>query len=398
VSQIAPLQGITVVDLTQAMAGPFCAMTLGDLGADVIKVEMPGTGDQSRAWGPPFEGGESSYFLCVNRNKRSVTMNLKTEGGRAAMHRLIERADVFLTNLPRADQRRVNGVGWETLQAINPRLIYCLISGFGATGPCAEQPGYDLVAQGLSGLMSITGEPGTPPTRFPLPIADIVTGLYAVIAIEAALIARECSGRGQFLDLSLQGCQVTWLTNVSGAYFATHELPEKVGNAHPNIVPYGVFHARDGYLVIGAGTQKLWHLLCQVLGVSDLADDPRFATNADRLRHRAELTALINEILAQHGVAHWVDALTEACVPCGPILDVAQALAHRQIVHRGMIVEQEHPTAGTIRSVGNPVLFSDTPVRYRRPAPRLGQHTDEVLSWLGYEENEIARLREEGAI
>lgn len=397
-SQERALHGITVVDLTQAMAGPFCSMTLGDIGAEVIKVERPGMGDQSRTWGPPFEGGESSYFMCVNRNKRSVTLNLKTEGGRVAMHRLIERADVFVTNLPRADQRHANGVDWETLRTVNPRLIYCLITGYGATGPCAEQPGYDLIAQGLSGLMSITGEPGTPPIRFPLPMADIVTGLYSTIAIEAALLARQRTGRGQFLDLSLQASQVTWLTNVSGAYFGTDKLPEKVGNSHPNIVPYGVFHARDSYLIIAAGTQKLWHLLCGALGAQWLEDDVRFVSNADRLRHRRELTEVINGILGQREVAHWLEVIGAAGVPCGPILDVAQALAHPQLLHRGMIVRQQHPAAGEIRSVGNPILFSDTPVSYRLPPPLLGEHTEEVLSSLGYSDVELASLREEGAI
>ena len=394
----AALAGITVVDLTQAMAGPFCSMTLGDLGAEVIKIERPDGGDQSRTWGPPFQEGESAYFLCVNRNKRSVTLNLKTDGGRKAMHTLVRQADVFVTNLPRRSQRQANGVDWQTLQAINPRLVYCLISGYGATGPYGEEPGYDLVAQGLSGLMSITGEPGTPPMRFPLPVADIVTGLYSVIAIETALLAREHTGKGQLLDLSLQGCQITWLTNVSGAYFATDELPEKVGNAHPNIAPYSVFAARDGHLIICAGTQKLWHALCAALAAESLEVDPRFATNADRLTHRDELVGLLNEILGQRDVTHWVDVLQEAGVPCGPILNVAQALSHPQMVHREMVVEQQHPTAGQIQSVGNPIHLSDTPVRYQRPPPQLGQHTEEVLKTLGYASKDIEGLREEGAI
>ena len=397
------LEGITVVELTQAMAGPFCAMTLGDLGAEVIKVERPGVGDQSRTWGPPFEGGESSYFMSVNRNKRSMTVNLKTEGGRAAIHRLIERADVFITNLPRDTQRIANGVAWEILHALNPRLIYCLISGYGSTGPDANRPGYDLIAQGLSGLMSITGEPGTPPLRFPLPIADIVTGLYSIIAIQAALLAREQTGQGQFLDLSLQSSQVAWLTNVSGAYFGTGKLPAKVGNAHPNIAPYGVFEARDDYLIVAAGTQKLWGALCAVLhddpeAAAALQDDPRFANNHDRVENRPALTAVLNEILGRQDRAHWLARLDRAGIPCAPILNVAEALSHPQLVHRGGIVEQEHPAAGTIHSVGNPILFSQTPVSYRRPPPRLGEHTDEVLRDLGYAEKEIGALREEGAI
>jgi formyl-CoA transferase/CoA:oxalate CoA-transferase len=397
-NQTAALKGITVVEMTQAMAGPFCAMTLGDLGADVIKVERPGVGDQSRTWGPPFQGGESSYFLCVNRNKRSATLNLKTEGGRQAMQRLLQQADVFVVNLPRDTQRKANGIDWERIHALNPRLIYALISGYGATGPDANRPGYDLIAQGLSGLMSITGEPGTPPTRFPLPIADIMTGLYAVIAIQAALLARATSGQGQFLDLSLHSSQVTWLTNVSGAYFASGQLPVKVGNGHPSIVPYGVFEARDGYLIVCAGTQKLWRALCTVLGVNELADDPRFATNQDRMRHRSELTERLNAALGQRERGSWLEALDRAGIPCSPILNVAQALEHRQLLHRQMIVEQEHPAAGTIHSVGNPILFSGTPVRYERPPPRLGEHTEEVLYSLGYGRREIDDLREEGAI
>jgi formyl-CoA transferase/CoA:oxalate CoA-transferase len=385
------------------MAGPFCAMTLGDLGADVIKVERPGVGDQSRTWGPPFEDGESSYFLSVNRNKRSMTLNLKTEGGRAAIHRLIEQADVFITNLPRDTQRSANGVDWETLRALNRRLIYCLISGYGSTGPDANRPGYDLIAQGLSGLMSITGEPGTPPMRYPLPIADIVTGLYSIIAIQAALLAREQTGQGQFLDLSLQSSQVAWLTNVSGAYFGTGKLPAKVGNAHPNIAPYGVFEARDDYLIVAAGTQKLWGALCAVLhddpeAAVALRDDPRFANNHDRVQNRPALTAVLNEILGRQDRAHWLARLEQAGIPCAPILNVAEALSHPQLVHRGSIVEQEHPAAGTIHSVGNPILFSQTPISYRRPPPRLGEHTDEVLLGLGYTETEIDALRQEGAI
>ena len=397
-NRISPLQGIKVVEMTQAMAGPFCAMTLSDLGADVIKVERPGQGDQSRSWGPPFEGGESSYFLCVNRNKRSIVLNLKTEGGRAAMQALLSQVDVFVVNLPRESQRVSNGIDWETLHALNPCLIYCLISGYGATGPDAERPGYDLIAQGLSGLMSITGEPGSPPTRFPLPIADIVTGIYAVIAIQAALLARERSGQGQFLDLSLHASQVTWLTNVSGAYFGTGELPPKVGNAHPNIAPYGVFHARDGYLILAAGTPKLWEALCATLDGGILSDDPRFATNQERVKNRPALTATLNEILGQRDRAYWLARLEEAGIPCGPILNVAEALVYPQLLHRAMIVEQEHPTAGTIHSVGNPILFSDTPVSYRRPPPRLGEHSAEVLASLGYTDEQIDSLRQEGAI
>jgi formyl-CoA transferase/CoA:oxalate CoA-transferase len=391
------LEGITVVDLTQAMAGPFCTMTLGDMGAKVVKVEPPGIGDQSRGWGPPFQGTESAYFLCVNRNKRGITLNLKTEGGRRVMHALVERADVFVTNIPRDTQRIANGVDWDTLHALNPRLVYCLISGFGATGPFANQPGYDLIAQGLAGLMSITGEPGTPPMRFPAPMADIGTGLYAVIAIEAALLARERTGSGQFLDVSLQACQLTWLTNLSGAYFVTGKLPRKLGNAYPSIAPFSVFRARDDYLVISAGSERLWHQLCVALELESLEDDPRFATNADRTQNQAELTELLNDVLGRRDAGHWIALLQEAGIPCGPILDVAQALAHPQAVHRGVVVEQQHPAIGPVCSVGNPIAFSETPVHYLSAPPLLGQHTEEVLRELGYDTARIERLRAEGA-
>jgi crotonobetainyl-CoA:carnitine CoA-transferase CaiB-like acyl-CoA transferase len=246
--------------------------------------------------------------------------------------------------------------------------------------------------------MSITGEPGTPPTRFPLPVADIVTGLYSALAIQAALLARGRTGQGQFLDLSLQASQLTWLTNVSGAYFATGALPPKVGNAHPSISPYGVFHAQDEYLIVAAGTPKLWHALCTALDAEALENDPRFATNKDRILNRPELTETLNELLGQQDREHWLEALSQAGIPCSPILNVDQALDHPQIQHRQMIVEQEHPTAGTIHSVGNPILFSQTPVSYRHPPPRLGEHTDQVLQWLGHSRDEIDRLREEGAI
>lgn len=393
------LNNIVVIDLTQALAGPYCTMMLGDLGADVIKVERPPQGDQSRGWGPPFLDGESAYFLSTNRNKRGMTLNLKKPAARQVMHRLIERADVFVTNLPRQASRRANGVDWETLHAINPRLVYCSITGYGMRGPYAERGGYDVIAQGESGLMSLTGEVDGDPVRYPIPIADVTTGIYSAFAIVAALLARERTGEGQFLDMALLDSQISWLTNVAGNYFATGQRPPRLGNAHPTIVPYQPFRARDKYFIVGVGTEKLWHKFCEVLGLGDtLAKDPRFATNSDRLVHRQELIKLLEEIFIKEDANVWVERFVEAGIPCGPINYVDEALSHPQALHRGVIVELEHPLIGTVRSLGNPMHLSRTPVTYRLPPPMLGQHTDEVLRELGYDDQGIQHLREKGAV
>ncbi|HIP97672.1 MAG TPA: CoA transferase [Anaerolineae bacterium] len=393
------LDNITVVDLTQALAGPYCTMMLGDLGADVVKIERPPKGDQSRGWGPPFLAGESAYFLSTNRNKRGMTLNLKEPAAREIMHRLIERADVFVTNLPRQSSRRANGVDWETLHALNPRLVYCSITGYGMTGPYAERGGYDVIAQGESGLMSLTGEVDGDPIRYPIPIADVTTGIYSAFAIVAALLAREKTGEGQFLDMALLDSQISWLTNVAGNYFATGERPPRLGNAHPTIVPYQPFRARDKHFIVGVGSERLWKKFCAVLGMADtLADDPRFATNSDRLAHRQELIALLEEIFVREDADVWVERFGTAGIPCGPINFVDEALAHPQALHRGVIVQLEHPLIGVVRSLGNPMHFSHTPTIYRLPPPMLGQHTDRVLRELGYDEQGIRKLRERGAV
>jgi crotonobetainyl-CoA:carnitine CoA-transferase CaiB-like acyl-CoA transferase len=393
------LDNITVVDLTQALAGPYCTMMLGDLGADVIKIERPPKGDQSRGWGPPFLDGESAYFLSINRNKRGMTLNLKEPAAREVMHRLIERADVFVTNLPRTSSRQENGVDWETLRALNPRLVYCSITGYGMTGPYAERGGYDVIAQGESGLMSLTGEVDGDPIRYPIPIADVTTGIYSAFAIVAALLARERTGAGQFLDMALLDSQISWLTNVGGNYFATGERPPRLGNTHPTIVPYQPFRARDKHFIVGVGSERLWHKFCAALGMADtLANDPRFATNSDRLVHRQELISLLGEIFVQEDADVWVERFVEAGIPCGPINFVDEALAHSQAIHRGVVVELEHPLIGTVRSLGNPIHLSHTPITYRLPPPTLGQHTDEVLSELGYDEQGIEELRNAAAV
>lgn len=395
-----PLEGLRVLDLTEALAGPYCTMLLGDLGADVIKIERPGVGDMSRGWGPPFVGNESAYFLCTNRNKRSLTLNLKQPQAQAILHGLVKQADIFVVNQPSLDSLRKLGADPDTLRGLNPRLIYCAISGYGMTGPYAGQGGYDLVAQAQSGLMALTGEPDQGPVRYPIPISDVTAGLYSVIGILSALLAREQSGIGQFVDVALLDGQVAWLTNIAASYFATGQRPKKLGNAHPNIVPYQPFKARDKYIIIAVGSERQWERFCQALGIADsIGKDARFATNADRLRHRSELVPLLEQILAERDADYWLEQLRAADIPCGPINEVDEILNDPHIHARGMIVELPHPTAGPVRSLGNPVHLDGTPVGYRLPPPTLGQHTEQVLTeLLGYSADDITTLREQQII
>jgi formyl-CoA transferase/CoA:oxalate CoA-transferase len=393
------LDNILVVDLTQALAGPYCTMLLGDLGAEVVKIELPGTGDQSRGWGPPFVEGESTYFLSVNRNKKSLTLNLKSERGREIMHRLITRADVFITNLPRQSSRRKTGVDAETLMALNPRLVYVSITGYGTTGPYAERPGYDLIAQGESGLMSITGETDGEPMRYPIPLADMTTGIYAALSVVGALLARQRTGRGQVLDLSLLESQSAWLAILASAYLNAGEVPQRLGNIHPNIAPYQVFQAKDKYIIIAVGTQRLWARFCEALGIADtVMNDSRFATNTDRLANRGELAALLQDILSQKEADHWLEALRAAQIPSGPINSVPETLAHPQLLERGFSVELEHARAGLVKSLASPVHFSDIPVSNRLPPPALGQHNSAILGELGFTPEEISAFTEKGII
>ena len=394
-----PLDGLCVVDMTEALAGPYCTMLLGDLGAKVIKIERPGSGDMSRGWAPPFVGQESAYFLGVNRNKRSLTLNLKHAEAQAILHKLAQQCDVFATNQPSLDSLRKLKADPDTLRALNPRLVYCAISGYGMSGPYAGQSGFDLVAQAQSGLMAMTGEPGQGPMRYPTPLSDATAGVYGVIGILSALLARERTGQGQFLDVALLDGQVAWLTNLASAYFATGQRPQKLGNAHPNIVPYQPFKARDKYLIVAVGSERLWERFCQALDISiTIGKDPRFTANAGRLRHRAELVPLLEQIFCQRDAEYWLERLRAADIPCGPINEVDEILNDPQVLARGMIVELEHSTAGLVRSLGNPVHLDETPVHYRLAPPTLGQHTDEVLGQLGYSPQAIERLREEGVI
>ena len=393
------LSGRRVIDLTQALAGPYCTMLLGDLGADVIKVERPGQGDQSRGWGPPYLNGESAYFLSVNRNKLGITLNLKKSKAQAIMHKLVAGADVFIVNQPRLSSLQKLSIDYETLHTLNPRLVYCSITGYGMTGLYAGRPGYDVVIQGEAGLMSITGEVDGEPVRYPIPIADVTTGIYSALAIVAALMARERTGEGQFIDNSLIESQVAWLTNVGGSYFATGQRPPRLGNAHPSIVPYQPFQARDKYIIVGVGTERLWERFCRALGVQDtLMTDPRFATNPDRLTHRDELIPLLEEIITAQDAEHWLGLLRETGIPCGPINFVDEILDDPHIRDRGVIVELDHPAAGLVRSIANPVRLSGTPVSYRLPPPMLGQHNAEVLAELGSGSEDLARLEADGVV
>ncbi len=394
------LEGIRVIEMTEALAGPYCAMYLGDLGADVIKIERVGTGDQSRRWAPPYVGDQSAYFLSTNRNKRSLTLNIQTEEGLRILHRLLDTADVFITNLPRMASLRKRGLDPEACLQRNPRLIHVTITGFGHTGPYAGRPGYDILAQAMSGSMALTGPADRDePYRFPTPLADMTAGLYALASILGALYHRERTGEGQAIDISLLESQIGWMTNVAGAYFATGQRPSRRGNDHPTITPYRPFQARDGrYFILAVGSEAIWQRFCAVVGLEHLRDDPRFATNPDRLQHRDALYAILEEHFRQKDAQEWVECLQKANVPCSLIYHLDETLNDPHVRARGMIVEQSHPSAGQVRSLAFPPHFSRTPAQYRLPPPRLGEHTDEILRELGYSEATIADLRDKGVI
>ena len=398
------LRGIRVLDLTQALAGPHCTQLLGDFGADIIKIERPGAGDQARGWGPPFQNGESSYFLGTNRNKRSLTLDLKQEPAREVLDRLLETADVLIHNIPKAAARKALGIDAESVIARNPRIVWVAITGFGLSGPEAEKPGYDVVAQAMSGTMALTGEPGTPPIRFPTPMADITTGTYAATAILAALYERQTSGKGQVIDLALLDCQATWLANVASAFLATGEPPRKRGNAHPNIAPYQPFRAADGWFILAAGTETQWQRLLRLLdqlypgSQAELgAPDGPFADNAARVAAREDLERRLCSYFERRSVADWITQLEAAGVPCGPIHRPEETLQHPHLLARGMIAAMDHPAAGRVRALGNPMQLDRTPPALDRAAPMLGEHTVSILSELGYSGREIQALRRTAA-
>jgi crotonobetainyl-CoA:carnitine CoA-transferase CaiB-like acyl-CoA transferase len=394
------LDGLRVLELTEALAGPYCAMLLGDLGADVVKVERPGGGDQSRSWGPPFVGSESAYFLAANRNKRSLTLNYDHTQGRAILERLVATADVLIVSSPSPASLTRRNIDPETLFARHPRLVYCAISGYGFTGPKVGLPGYDIIAQAEAGVWSFTGEPDTEPVRYPIAIADITCGLYSAVGIMAALLAREKSGRGQFLDMALFDCQLTWLANIGSNYLNANQAPTRWGNAHPSIVPYQVFRGGDGrHFVIGVGTEPLWRRFTVVLGSEErLGRDSRFRTNALRVQHRKELIPLIQDVLTQRPAEVWLGRLAEAQIPAAAIRSVGEALNDPQTLARALIVEIEHPAINRARSIANPIRLSSTPALYRLPPPMLGEHSEAILRELGYSPDEIAVAKRDGAI
>ena len=396
-TQPPPLTGVRVIDCTQYMAGPFCTMLLGDMGADVVKVEKPSGGDDIRRAGPPFVNGESAAFLGINRNKRGIVVDLKTEAGASVLRRMAGDGDVLVENMRPGTMDRL-GLGYEDLRQVNPGLIYCTISGFGITGPNKKRAGFDLVAQGMSGLISLTGFPGGPPARNGVPITDLNAGIYGAYGVMCAYVHRLKTGRGQHVDTSLLEAGISYTIWESAIYFATGDPPGPVGSAHPLSAPYQSFKAGDGYFVVGAPNQANWERLCGAIDRHDLLDDRRFTANPDRMVNREALVQTLEETFASRTVSHWLRLLDQAGVPCGPINDLAQVYSDPHVQARDMVVELEHPTAGPTRNIGLPLKMSRTPGAIRRPAPTLGQHADEVLAELGYTRDEIASLRDAGAV
>jgi len=395
------LAGVRVLDLSRVLAGPYCAMTLGNLGADVVKVERPGSGDDTRHWGPPFVGGEAAYYLSCNSSKRGVTVDLARVEGRALARDLAARADVLIENY-KAGAADAWGLGYETLSAANPGLIYCSIRGFHPDGPYGDRPGYDFIAQALGGVMSVTGEPDGVPAKVGIAIVDITAGLYAVAGILAALHARalpESGGRGQRVEVNLLDAAAGWLANLGQSYLATGETPGRSGNAHPAIVPYQTFQAADGYVAVAVGNDGQWQKLCASIARPDLAADARYATNPRRVALRDELIPDLAAMFAARPVADWVERLATAGVPCGAVNTIAQVFETPGLLGPDMLAALPHPTLGSVRMVNTPIGLSAPPAAPRRAPPTLGQHTDETLDeWLGLDADEIATLREKGIV
>jgi crotonobetainyl-CoA:carnitine CoA-transferase CaiB-like acyl-CoA transferase len=391
------LDGIRVVDLTRALAGPYCTLMLADHGADVVKIEIPGTGDETREWAPPHIKGVSAYYLAINRNKRSVTCDLKHPDGKRVLERLIERADVLVENFSPGVLGRL-GFGDDRMRAMNRRAVFCHVSGFGQDGPGRAWAAYDLVVQGMGGVMSLTGPPGGDPVMVGVPQADIVAGMFAAFAIVAALEARHRTGEGQIIDATMIGGQVALLSRQAARYFADGTVPRPEGNVHASIVPYQTFRAADGFVNICCANNPLFERLCRAIDLEDLLDDDRFADNTGRVKHRDALVPLIAARVQEMTKADVVRRLREANVPVGPINDLGEVFNDPVVRHLGLIAEVDHPVAGRVRSPGIPVRMSETPGSVRRAPPLLGEHTDEVLRELGYAPNEIKTLRTDGAV
>lgn len=403
----APLAGLRVFDLTRILAGPTCTQLLGDLGAEVVKIERPGQGDDTRKWGPPYvqdaDGNDtdtSAYYLSSNRNKRSITLDIASDEGQRLARALIRESDIVVENF-KAGGLKKYGLSYDDVKEIAPHIIFCSITGFGQTGPYASRAGYDYLAQGMGGIMSLTGEPEGEPMKVGIGIADIMCGMYASSAILAALHHRHQTGEGQHIDLALLDTQVSWLTYEGLNYLTSGELPKRRGNEHPNIVPYKTMPAADGYFILAVGNDSQFARFCDEAGRPELAQDPRFATNAERVRNRAALYPILDAITATRPLEDWVDALNARGVPSGPVNTLDRVFADPQIQHRNMQIEMDYPEAakGKVDLIGNPIGFSRTPVSYRQPPPKMGAHTEAVLQEaLGLDDAEIERLRERGVI
>jgi len=402
-----PLTGIRVFDLTRILAGPTCTQLLGDLGADVIKIERPGVGDDTRSWGPPYvkdadgnDTTESAYYLSANRNKRSITIDLRRAEGIALAKQLIARCDVLIENFKVGSLAKL-GLGYDDLKEEFPNLVYCSVTGFGQTGPYADRTGYDFLAQGLGGIMSITGDPEGQPMKVGVGIADVMTGMYASTAILAALRHRDATGQGQHIDTSLLDTQVSWLINEGTNYLVSGKIPVKLGNEHPNIVPYKVFGTADGYVILAVGNDRQFQDWCRCAGAEDLGADPRFATNPLRIGNRGALYEAMPAYMERKTTQQWLDGLASAKVPCSPVNNIKQVFENEQVQARGMRIEMDHPKAGSgkVPLIGNPLKMSATPPQYRQPPPVLGEHTDEVLTEvLGLDEAEILALKQAGTV
>ncbi len=392
------LSGVRVLDLTRALAGPYCTLMLGDYGADVIKIEIPGRGDDTRQWGPPFVKGESAYFLSINRNKRSLTLNLKESAGREVFMKLAAKADVVVENFTPGVVDRL-GIDYEAVKAVNRNIVYASISGFGQTGPYRKKPAYDQMMQGLGGIMSLTGEPDGEPQKMGIALTDIGAGMLAAYAISVALFHRERMGQGQYIDVSMLDLQVSWLTYQAGTYFATGAPPARVGAAHPNLAPYQAFMCADGKFVnVAVGNERFWWRFCQAMERMDLVDHPKFALNRDRVNNRKQLIDLLQEEFGKADASHWVRILEGAGVPCGPINDLSDVFGDPQVNEREMRLRVQHPSAGEIDQTGIPVKFSATPGAIDAPPPVLGEHSAEILGELGYSAEEIGELEERKVI
>jgi crotonobetainyl-CoA:carnitine CoA-transferase CaiB-like acyl-CoA transferase len=402
-----PLAGLRVFDLSRILAGPTCTQLLGDLGAEVIKIERPGAGDDTRKWGPPYLKGkdgtdteEAAYYLSSNRNKRSVTVDISKPEGQALARQLIAKCDIMVENFKVGDMQRY-GLSYADLKASSPRLIYCSITGFGQTGPYAPRAGYDLLAQGIGGIMSVTGEPDRPPMKVGVGIADVMCGMYATVAILGALYHREKTGQGQYIDLALLDTQVSWLVNVGLNYLTSGKVPQRVGNEHPNIVPYNVLPASDGFIILAVGNDAQYQRFCDFAGAPEMAKDQRFVTNTDRVQNRRAIYELLPAITRKKTQTEWIEGLAKLGVPCSPVNNVDQVFADPQVQHRQMQITMPHSLSAsdTVDLIGNPIRFSGTPVDYRLPPPYCGQHTDDVLTeLLGMPATEITGLRGRGII